>query len=810
MQKLDLNDDWPSITQEVAESDERVGVLNSMRPVKSLVALVSAFVIVYELVNLVPTYLIGDAADVVQKGREAKQVGDTALAASQLSSADRIAFTTLAIAAVLAVIIYFRRIALAKTTNNILHLLRLRMFARLTRLGISHFDRELPGAVSTRVVYDIGIVQRFADDIIPDLLRVVLRVGVTLGIVTVLVPQVGPIAFGFALLVGLVTLIQIPIANKLFERQRIALGDVVTRFQEDFAGRHIISGFGGERRARMEFGALNRKHRDANRDVEVLRSFFSESLELMANVCFALVYLRAGNLVLAGAITTGTVITLQLYLEEALRPIPIMAQYWQRYQEARVSITQMNNLWDATPLPVERVAAVAPGELEGAITFDDITFRYPGTTRTVIEGLSFSIAPGDRVAIVGHTGAGKSSIAKLLGRIYDPDDGRIVVDGTDIRDFDLTEFRRRIGVVPQEAFLFRGTVASNIGYARPDATREDIENAARRVGAYDTLIELDGDFDARVEEEGRNLTAAERQLIAIARAVLAGPDILVLDEATSSLDEPTEALVVDALFELGLTTVLVTHRLPLAQKADLVVMLEEGSIIEAGSHKELVLAGGEYPKLWAHSLTRPAAPTRKRAVEAGGEARKGGPQGHDQAGLEAGRGLEVDLEVRVQSNVGVFVEAGQDDEVERFREVERHDEVQRHDEVVEDRQVGQGGRVQEGRLLMSTTHPPKDIFDDPDLLDFEDPRTRHVAAAKFRTGRNPGTISVARVVMFSQPLLPIVLPIAVRMLGGGGGGNGANGEVGDHSDHRCRRDRADDREVAAEADFSSSPLASSC
>jgi ATP-binding cassette subfamily B protein len=216
----------------------------------------------------------------------------------------------------------------------------------------------------------------------------------------------------------------------------------------------------------------------------------------------------------------------------------------------------------------------------------------------VVHDLSFSVEPGRVVAVVGYTGAGKSSVAKLLGRIYDPDGGRVVVDGFDLRDLDLTSYRRRLGIVPQDAFLFRGTVRSNIAYGRPSATLEEVRGAAEGVGALDTLLELEGRFGATVEEEGRNLTAAERQLIALARMWLVEPDILVLDEATASLDSATEARVLDAVCGLGRTTLLITHRLAVAERADEVVMIADGRLVERGTHAGLLSAGGEYASLW--------------------------------------------------------------------------------------------------------------------------------------------------------------------------------------------------------------------
>jgi ATP-binding cassette subfamily B protein len=285
----------------------------------------------------------------------------------------------------------------------------------------------------------------------------------------------------------------------------------------------------------------------------------------------------------------------------------LLGRLWQEYVASRVSLRQLATPFDIPILPVESLVATTCPPLRGALTFEHASFTYPGTTRPVVHDLSFDVEPGSTVAVVGYTGAGKSSVAKLLGRIYDPTDGRVLVDGLDLRDLDLTSYRRRLGIVPQDAFLFRGTVQSNIAYGKPDATIDEVRAAAEGVGALETLLELEGRFGATVVEEGRNLTAAERQLIALARMWLVAPDILVLDEATASLDADTEARVLDSVCGLGRTTLLITHRLAVAERADEVVVIDAGRLVERGRHHDLLAAGGAYASLWTWTGQVPEA-----------------------------------------------------------------------------------------------------------------------------------------------------------------------------------------------------------
>jgi ATP-binding cassette subfamily B protein len=266
--------------------------------------------------------------------------------------------------------------------------------------------------------------------------------------------------------------------------------------------------------------------------------------------------------------------------------------------EVRVSWSRLREPFNEEIHPPPSPDAIACPELAGKVVFDHVAFTYPQTGRTVLHDVSFTIDARTVTALVGYTGAGKSSIAKLLSRTYDPSGGAVTVDGHDLRSIDLPTYIPRLGVVPQDAFVFRGTVASNIAYAVPDAAREDIEAAAREVGAYDLLSMLDGGFDHPVEEEGKNLTAAQRQLIALARAWMTRPSVMVLDEATSLLDAEVEQKVLDAVHSLGCTSLMITHRENVAQSADTVVVLDAGRVVDAGSVEEVSRPGSPYDRLW--------------------------------------------------------------------------------------------------------------------------------------------------------------------------------------------------------------------
>jgi ATP-binding cassette subfamily B protein len=304
-----------------------------------------------------------------------------------------------------------------------------------------------------------------------------------------------------------------------------------------------------------------------------------------------------------GTTTPGVLIAFLLYLDQFFSPVQQLSQVFDSYQQARIALTRIDGLLrtpTSTPEPASP-AALPDGRVRGALTFDSVHFRYGPNAGEAIDGVELEIAAGQTVAFVGHTGAGKSTLVKLVARFYDPTSGSVRVDGVDLRDLDLAGYRHHLGIVPQEPFLFSGTIRDNIAYGRPAASDAEVEAAARAAGAHDLVASLRGGYLHPVSERGRSLSAGQRQLVALARARLVDPAILLLDEATSQLDLAAEARVTQAMNAVAAnrTTLLIAHRLPTARHADRIIVMGDGHVLETGTHEQLIGREGPYAAAWA-------------------------------------------------------------------------------------------------------------------------------------------------------------------------------------------------------------------
>ncbi len=562
--------DEPVVGDAESTVDEVPKVRPLLRPFRRIVWGAGILLLGFTLAGLVPTWM----TQVTLDARNASSGSRQALIAG---------LVTLLAGGVVAILTYWFRVEAKKVEEGVGYLLRRRAFGRLMRLGVDFYDRELPGRVAARVVYDLDQIAVFLESSVYELASAILLLIASFAVIWVWDPSVAASVAGVVPLMVIMTFVQLRPAGRAYEAQREALGDVVTRLQEDFAGRHVIEATGAEEASRETFVRLAYRLRQTRKRAQTIGNAYIEIMTFVGALAGAALANTAARRVLDGELSVGGMVALSLFLTAALAPIPLLSSVLQRYLAARASFRTLSEPFTAPVRPELRASVRACDDATGDVTLQGVSFAYPGTTRRVLHDVELTIPAGATVAVVGPTGAGKSSIAKLVGRVYDPDAGAVLVGGTDVRDWDLSSYRRRIGIVPQDGFCFRGTVAENIAYGRPDAERSAIEAAAKAVGALDAVLGLVGGLDARVEEEGRNLTAAQVQLIALARAWLTEPDLLILDEATSSLDPETEQHVLKATRALDCTTIMITHRLPVAQSADTVVVVADGTIVEFGS-----------------------------------------------------------------------------------------------------------------------------------------------------------------------------------------------------------------------------------
>ncbi|WP_027502702.1 ABC transporter ATP-binding protein [Rhodococcus sp. UNC363MFTsu5.1] len=491
----------------------------------------------------------------------------------------------------------------ARAGEKVLYGLRVRSYAHLQRLGLDYYERELSGRIMTRMTTDVDALSSFLQTgLSTAVVSVLTVVGISVALLlTDVVLALVALAVVPPLLVATLIFRRVSSVAYSVSRERISI--VNADFQENIAGLRAAQAYRREDFAAERFAERSDSYRRSRMRSQLAISIFFPFITLLSDLALAAVVLVGAREVAAGDATAGTLVAFVLYLGLLFGPIQQLSQVFDGYQQASVGLSRIGDLL-RTSSSIETAAqsdtVPIEGHLRGDVSFGAVSFRYGGAERDALSGVDLRIESGTTVALVGKTGAGKSTVVKLLARFYDPSTGSVRVDDVDLRAYPLHRYRGRLGVVPQEAHLFSGDVASNIAYGRPDATRDEIVAAARAVGALQTIAGFRGGMFQPIGERGQGLSAGQRQLIALARAELVDPDLLLLDEATATLDPATERTVLEAgrLLTRRRTAVIVAHRLATAAQADLVVVIDDGRIVESGRHGELRRAGGHYERLW--------------------------------------------------------------------------------------------------------------------------------------------------------------------------------------------------------------------
>lgn len=484
------------------------------------------------------------------------------------------------------------------TAERTLADLRAHVFAHAQDLELGYYERTRTGVLISRMTNDIEALQNLISDGLTSTVSSVLTLIGSAVILVVLDWRLALATITVFPAMAVATALFRRFSARAYRRMREALAQVTASLQEDITGMRVIQAFRREPVSRARFLEVNGRYRAANQATVYSNALYFPVVELLAGIGTAIVFGYGGYRYISGSVAIGTLVAFAGYVSNFFDPVQQLSQLYNTFLAATAALDKIATVLDERPALVERPGALDV-PLTGALAFDHVDFSYR-EGRPVLRDFTLDVPAGSSVALVGHTGAGKSTIVKLLGRLYDPVVGAVRLDGHDLRDLSFRSLRSQIAMVPQDAFLFNGTIRENIAYGRPDATLLEVEAVARAVGAHDFIADLEAGYDTPVLERGARLSIGQRQLLAFARALLCDPRILILDEATSSVDLATEARIEQALATLltGRTSVIVAHRLSTIRNADRIVVLENGAIVEQGSHAELIAGHGPYRALY--------------------------------------------------------------------------------------------------------------------------------------------------------------------------------------------------------------------